>query len=509
GTYSIQEDAGEFYVRWFYRAKNESRTFTLNYLATDAITAYQDVAELYFKFVGAANDFPVQTVEVTIEFPFPAGYPEVRAWAHGPLWGEVEFRNDNLHLSVSPLPAHRYWEVRTVFPPEWVPGAARTLAEIHLPTVLEEEDSWARQANEERQEAQKRLEQRKEREEQAWNYAVAACLLGLLGMLFLYLRYGKGHRVDFHQKVSSDIPLDEPPAFTSLLFFNKQVYGAAMTATLLDLARRGYLAIEQTTLPESKWWGTKRPQFTLIQKSPEQIKKPLLDFEQDLLDFTFHELGEGRGTVDFKTFTKNRSTVQRWFGRWKKKVLAHQQDLVYYDKASVKGTIIAAVLSALIIIAGILIMIGLGTPGILAIIVGSALLGISFTLLSYTPEIKLRRKKLQALKNYLRNYHFMQTGSSQSALENIDLFLIYGMALGLGKKQIEKMMLTVPAGQQHGYFPWYHYPHGGYASPMEFATAVSTMVSIASSTVSSSTGSGGGASGGGGGGGGGASGGAG
>ena len=58
------------------------------------------------------------------------------------------------------------------------------------------------------------------------------------------------------------------------------------------------------------------------------------------------------------------------------------------------------------------------------------------------------------------------------------------------------------------YFPWYIYPHGAYASPAEFATAISSVVQIASSTMSSSSGAGGGASGGGGGGGGGASGGA-
>jgi len=277
GTYIIQEKNGEFYVRWFYRAKNESRTFTLNYLATDVITKYQDVAELYFKFVGTANDYPVQTVEVTIEFPSAANFPEVRAWAHGPLWGEVQFRNDKLRLSVSPLPARRFWEVRTVFPPAWIPTAARIIKQAQLETILQEEDAWARQANEEREKAQRRLAQRKEMEGKAWNYALTVCLLGFLGMLILYLRFGKGHQVDFNQKISSDLPHEEPPAFTSLFFFNKQVYGAAMTATLLDLARRGYLAIEQTTLPEKKWWGTKPPQFTFIQKSPEQIKKALVE----------------------------------------------------------------------------------------------------------------------------------------------------------------------------------------------------------------------------------------
>jgi uncharacterized membrane protein len=82
------------------------------------------------------------------------------------------------------------------------------------------------------------------------------------------------------------------------------------------------------------------------------------------------------------------------------------------------------------------------------------------------------------------------------------------MALGIGNRVIEKMMSALTVDEQTNYFPWYHYPAGHFSTPSEFATALTSMVSIASSTMSSSSGSGGGASGGGGGGGGGASGGA-
>ena len=508
GTYIIQKDKNIFYVKWFYRARNETRTFTLRYLASDVITSYEDVAELYFKFVGTGNNFPVHSVQVTLEFPQSATFPEVRAWAHGPLWGEVLFLNGNLKLSVNPLPARNFWEVRTVFPVTWVPSATHLIQQPHLDVVLKEEEAWTRQANLKRQQAQERMERRKEMEAQAWNYAIAISLIGLLGIIFLYTRFGKGHQVNYHQKVSSELPLDEPPAFTSMIFYNKLVYGVALTATLLDLARREYLSIEQTGMPEKKWWGTKPPQFALQQKSPKQVAKPLIDYEESLLDFIFRELGQGSASVNLKTFSKNRRKVQRWFMKWKKQLSAHLKETPYYDKDSIKGTIFAAVLSTIIIGAGILITITMGTPGILVIIAGSLFIGLSFAILRYTPEIKLRRLKLKALKNYLKSYHFLPSGSSEALFENIDSYLIYGMALGLGKKQIEKMMLTVPANQQQTYFPWYVYPPGGYASPEQFATAVSTMVTITSSTVSSSTGAGGGASGGGGGGGGGASGGA-
>jgi uncharacterized membrane protein len=98
--------------------------------------------------------------------------------------------------------------------------------------------------------------------------------------------------------------------------------------------------------------------------------------------------------------------------------------------------------------------------------------------------------------------------SGSDWLSNIEKYLVYGLALGVGQKAIKKMMESIPEQQQAHFFPWYVYPHGTYASPADFATAISSVVQIASSTMSSSSGAGGGASGGGGGGGGGASGGA-
>lgn len=55
GTYQIQKSADEFYVKWFYRASNETRTFVLSYRVTHLLRVYPDVAELYYMFIGEAG----------------------------------------------------------------------------------------------------------------------------------------------------------------------------------------------------------------------------------------------------------------------------------------------------------------------------------------------------------------------------------------------------------------------------------------------------------------------
>jgi uncharacterized membrane protein len=507
GTYYVQKDPQQFFCKWFYHCENETRTFTLRYTATDVAIAHQDVAEFYYKFVGELNDKSIAKVSVIIELPQKVDTSSVKAFAHGPLWGSIRFNRGILRMEVQPLPAYQYWEARVLFPKEWIPDAIRQTSAVKFTDILQEEKVWAQQANEARKLAQEKYRQRKERQSRAWQYAIILSIAGLLGFTFLYNKYGKGYSVPYYQKVDSELPEDYPPAMVSALYFNKNIYGTTLSATLFDLARRGFISIEQDKPPQKKWWGTSKPQFSIKLESQTKENDRLQDYESDLINFMFNELGEGRSSVELKAFQKNQSKVQKWFRSWKKLLSAHYQDVAYYDKSSIKGTIIGAIMSVLITLGGVIILITLGSPGILAIVAGSILLGLSFVILRYTPEIKLKRKKWEALKNYLKKYHFAGE-QSQDWLKNVQKYLVYGIALGVGNKVIRKLIDAIPADQHTTIFPWYCYGSGITPSPADFASAVTSMVTIASSTMSSSTGTGGGASGGGGGGGGGASGGA-
>jgi uncharacterized membrane protein len=508
GTYQIQSTDEEFYVRWYYQAQQETRTFTLRYLVTEPVTLFQDVAEFYYKFIGEDNQIPVGEVRISIQLPQPASYPEVRAWAHGPLWGNVRFTGGKILLTVSPLPANRFWEVRIAFPLAWVPAGDRRIAAIQLPKILAEEDVWAKEANRQREKAREEEQTKKEKKAQAWIFTYLLVGIAPIAWLILYLKYGKGHPVPYYEKVSSELPVNEPPALTGTFFYSHQVQGSAMTATIFDLARRGYLTIEQMSLPVKRWWGTKKPEFALQLIYQQKAGDTLLDFEKDLLDFIFTELGEDQPMVKFSVFQKKSSEVRRWFRQWSELVKDHLKDQRLFDKESGRATTYSLICSAVMTVAGILILIYFGTPGIFVIVSGAIGFLLSFTILRYPPEAKLRRKKLTALQNYLKKYYFLQDTEKTIWPGKADAFLVYGMALGIGNKVVEKMMSALTVDEQTHYFPWYHYPAGHFSTPSDFASAISSMVSIASSTMSSSSGSGGGASGGGGGGGGGASGGA-
>lgn len=504
GSYYIKSYPDEFYVRWFYHAQNETRTFILQFRLSDAVTLYQDVAEFYYQFVGVDNQFQIGAVDVTITLPQTATYPEVRAWAHGPLWGTIQFFEGKIKLQVAPLPAQKFWEARIIFPLSWIPSGQIRLAKSQMSYILTEEEDWALKSNLERERIKENEEKRKKKQPLAWKISLLLAGIPPIIWLLLFLKHGQSHRVPFYETMTSELPIDEPPAVTSAFLHYGQVYGNAIIATILDLARRGYISIEQSSPPEKKWWGTKPPEFVLRSIYQQKADDKLLDFEKDLLSLIFTNLGKGETSVNFSAFRKESSTVRKWFTEWKKLVENHLQHQPYYDRVSKRATVYSILTSLAILMAGILIVIYLGIAGTIAIISGAAFLWLSLAILRYTPEVKLRFKKLGALQKYLKKFSFLQ----ESSKEVWPSFLVYGVALGVGNKVIEKMMRSLSVDEQHHYFYWYHYPRGRFASPADFAGAITSMISMASSTMSSSSGAGGGASGGGGGGGGGASGGA-
>ncbi|MFQ5584439.1 MAG: hypothetical protein ACE5GL_08405, partial [Calditrichia bacterium] len=217
--------------------------------------------------------------------------------------------------------------------------------------------------------------------------------------------------------------------------------------------------------------------------------------------------GEGGNEISAGLIKKSSGKMRQWFRKWKNMVKKHFEDELTWDRESIRGTVYSAVFSLFITASGILIVLFLGTPGFIPLFTGILLFGLSFFILRYTPEAKIRRKKWKAFRRYMNTMHF--TNEYKLGWQpQVSKYLVYGLALGVRSKAIEKMVELLPVEQQVVYLPWYLHSGAGQFSAAEFSQSIASIVSVAPRTMSSASGAGGGASVGGGGGAGGASGGA-
>ncbi len=508
GSYQLSMDKERFYVKWYYRARDEARTFRLSYRVTDAVVVYDDVAELYYKFVSEQNQKTIGAVDVTLKLPQPADTSEVRAWAHGPLDGQLMFENGLIQLWVKPLPARTWWEIRTIFPRAWVADASNRVEALAAERIMSEERALAEQANAQRIKQQQRQAFRTKYQGQAMQISIILALAGVLALIAIYHRYGKPFAVLGSGRYSSEIPRDIPPAVASYVYYSGQLNSGALVATLLDLARRGFLRLKEFVQPKRSIFGQAQRVNYRVHLNREFFNRhraELLAHERDMVEFLFEGLAGGGDQIDFDAIRAARGKVMRWFVRWKDLIKQVWGDRPLYDRDSVKGTLLAVLVAIIIVAAGIVLAVMFGVPGAVATIAGVVLVPLSFIVLRYTSEVKQLRTKLDGLRKYLSRYHFrMDLGQM---LGSVEQYLVYGTALGIGKKALQELLSVVPAGQSGSYFAWYA-AAASHGSPGSFATAVSAMVSATSATMSSAAGVGGGAAAGGGAGAGGASGGA-
>ncbi|MGH2374643.1 MAG: DUF2207 domain-containing protein, partial [bacterium] len=219
-------------LRWAFQAADQQKTFVIGYVLKDVVTRYSDVAELYWKFIGTGWDVQSDEVLVTVLLP-GALRQDIKAWGHGPLHGRVEIEDGRVVLRVRGLPARTMVEGRILFPARLVPRRP-VLNEVRLPGVTAEETRVAAEAN------RLRLLHRA-------NLASIPVLplLALTMYLWVYLGHGREHQPRFEGDYIRELPRRYPPAILGTLWRFGTPGTQDFAATVLDLARRGYIAIQE------------------------------------------------------------------------------------------------------------------------------------------------------------------------------------------------------------------------------------------------------------------------
>jgi uncharacterized membrane protein len=471
---------------------------------------YPDVAEFYYKFVGEGWDRPVGRVDVEVRFPELGNASEVRAWAHGPPHGVVSVLADGVVLlSISPLPARTFWEARIAYPPDPFGGLRLESDGPRLSAILKEETAWADEANRLREEWRRRneaaAEERDRRARRAEGLLPLSIALGLgaLGTWFwLFTRHGRSHGV-FARAAPGDVPSDHPPAAVSYLM-KRTISGAAVAATLIDMANRGYLDIHESVVETRGVFGKKKRRMDY---RFDVVAKPLSElhaFERDLLRFVLSEAGDDSGFSILalqKAALKDRTTFRRFFHKWNKDVTSYARSLRFYEPYPVRPMVFNAVCGAAILAVGVVLSVwSLAYVGVAAVAGGFLQAVLTAGLTRRTPEGQRLMLAWKAFRSHLRS---VGRGLGPASLESSawGRYVVAAVLFGVHERLLRNLKLDEGSGG--AVYPlWFHASEGSGTDGgiSGLASGVSTMVSTVSSAASSASGAGGGASAGGGGG---------
>lgn len=506
GTYLIKKENDKIIVDWSINAENQQRIFVVSYKVTNAVKIHNDIAEFYRKFISATNKHNIDDVSIRITLPngsqsYIKG-KDIKIWGHGPLNGEINFLDDNqVVLSSEDFNANQFLEARVIMPTALftnVPAVSYTNRNA-LDEILKEESKWASEANNKRMMVKLEI-----------ILSVLLVFMAIIITLYLWTKYGKNHKTVFTGEYFRDLPANYTPAELSVLWNFDKIKAQDITATILDLARRKFLRIdEETTEEKNIIWKNKiitRYKVTILKTTADNLKQ----HEQFLLDYFIQHIASIEQTFyidEIENFSKKHKKLfyQFWLS-WQETVRNEAAQYNFFEPPS-NMPVITLISGLIIFILGSIVIQEKQVLGG-GLIVSGAILGLVPRLFKrHAIEGREDFVKWRAFKKFLTDFSEMDKHEIPSLII-WEHYLVYAVTLGVADKVIKQLYLMFPDmkdGDITFGYGWYYYNYNAnsfnnFNQSMEnMISSIETSIAIATKdNKSSETGDGGGFSSGGG-----------
>lgn len=505
-VYTATKNSNGIDVRMYMPANNEKVAFYLEYVVANAVVMHNDVAELYFPFIGDKFSDDIDNVNVQVFLPAADTSNNFRIWAHGPLSGEInKYQNENkenigLIASIKDLKANTGFDIRVTFDKSLilVPQFLHHSNEDALDKILEVENKRADDANAKRKKIKAVYYSIK--------YAAIGYLIFLIVMwIYIYVKFDKEYKADFKNKYNREF-IDDYNVEVIDYLFNKNITPNAMSASIMNLVYKKNISVEE--MPSDK----KKKEYTFKLLNKENLSKS----EEYLIEFLFDTVGNGsvfttKKLKDYAKSTSSYSTFTSKYSTWKNNVIQEGQQQNFYEsntKIKFIGLIIALI-GGLIFVTNILC----NTDILIAYALIIPIVIFAIYIMTFNRRTKNGNEdyaKWKAFKNFLNDFGTFDI----KELPEITLwerYMVYATIFGLAKKFQKSMNVYIqeldPNGTLYPYYynSWMYYDLN-YAVADSVNSAVNSAVNYsintanANSSYSSGSGFGGGFSSGGGGG---------
>ena len=436
---------------WVPGAVDATRTVKVRYRVSNGLRFFDEHDELYWNVTGDEWEVPIESASALVRLP--SGVSGVRATAFRGAYGSTEQSDVSVESNAVRVQTARGLGMREglTLVVGWNPGV------VHRPTPVEQGT-----------------------EAVASNLPLAIPVLIFAGMLQLWRKRGRD------PELAPITTQYEPPARMTPAELGTLIDGKPdmrdITASIVDLAVRGYLHIAETE--NERFFGLfSSKDYTFTLKKERAGWTDLKPHEQDLLDSLFEG---GLSTVqlsDLKNkFYKHLPGLRN--GLYGKLV----SDGFYTgrpDRVRLLYTIGGVVIGGLIVVASGGIMTSLGMQPIAGVVAGilSGLVIVAFGwfMPSRTPRGTRELEKVLGFREFLSRVEADRLERTVKTPEMFEKFLPYAMALGVEDnwaKAFEGIYTTPPS--------WYSGPGGvGSFRPSTFTHNLGVMSTAAATTMAS------------------------
>jgi len=513
--YGTENEDGDFEIGWGVGLDTSSATrkYEISYTVKDAITKYNDYAELCWQFIGKDFEISANTISGVIYLPSSVQNKEdIKVWGHTEgLNGTIYATDTNkIEFNLNNFRSGRYVEIRTLFPTNFISVTGRIKNVDILESAVKEETKWANKAN-------------AKRDRKKWWQANGEkiFLIIYLGINLLFVIIW-GKKFIKHIKKNKELKKFKPTmdleyfrdlpderatpgeAFRLLNMkfssYTSQNFGKVFSAVLLDLALKGYIEITQ----EKNEKGKDSIKIKILKENNGNLK---LD-EENILQF-IKLAGNKKNIFTLKELEKyikghptaTENLLKKNFERTEQQLISEgvideeiKKEFENYRLYQILYTISAVA----IVFTGLIIFI---VPIILFVLNAIMCGKIAKKLNVLTQKGVDQQSEWKGLKKYMEDFSLLKEREVPE-LVVWERFLVYATVFGIAEKVIKQLKIVYPNFEElSNGITTYSYMNLMMTTNFSnsFSHAISSSInSSISSTYSSGSGSGGGFSGGGG-----------
>jgi len=516
GTYNVYLSNDIAYLKVYEKSSNEVKVFIYRYRLRNVVTKYNDIAEFNRKIIDSGWDTDLNNITVHITLPEGASQDEIRVFGHGPLTGMSSIIDgQNVEFILGQLSPGDYLESLVLFPVYLVPDSTRVKDENALQRILDNEKKLADEANKQRERARRQVEEQEKRREIRRVFSlvlsIVLCIAWFPIIIYIYIRYDREFKSSFKTKYYRELPGEYTPAEMSVLMNMGQVLPRDITATLMDLVRKGYLLLKEETYRKSGLFKDKAVEDYSLTLQHNAPLSELRRHESFLISWFIDTIGNGEKVFldEIENYAKSSSGADKFsrdYDKWCKLVKTEAEKNEFFDQSSKKGQVAAILIGISYFFTGFVVISGFGSASGMFVI----LLGI----IAFIFAVRLNRRSAygneqymmwKAFKNFLKDFSRMDKAEMPSIVI-WEHYLVYAISLGVAKEVIRQLPIVFSDADLQNSNLTYMYGYNmhnmhslTHAFDRTFNTidhAISNAVSVANSQNSSSSGAGGGFSGG-------------
>lgn len=420
--------------RMYYLSKKDMVVFRISYIIKDVVILHNDVAELYWTFIGESFDDKLSDVQIKVNLPREDTSDAFRLWAHGELSGEIhDYDNKYVLATVEKLNAKSSVDIRLTFHPSLMDKTIVTKQtnQNALESIIKTETERAEQANKERT-----------RIKIIYYSLLGASILYYISILVAwirtYLKYDKEYKSTFTNEYNREF-IDDYNVEVVDYLMNKNITSNALSASIMNLIYKKAIKVEE--IPSNK--KKKEYKFTL-----EENRTKINETESYLIDFLFTKVGKDNTftTLDLKSYAKGTKTCETFskkYTTWKNKVIKEGKNQNFFENTSkaiatgVLFLLVAIILNALSFLLNAFVLIVYLT------------IFVAVIFLIYTCAFYRRTKvgnehyaKWKAFKKFLNDFGTFDT----KELPEITLwerYMVYATLFGLAEKVSKSMNVKI------------------------------------------------------------------